>query len=154
MKLYGTRAYKSTESTELDAFKSQLFDKNRGNIEIPLFDQNVKLILDKDMLKTHAEGTLNSLNEIMNLTPNLIDSSHVYYTGTPITKRFEKYTNQATEANTAEFKNEQGQLFNISSSICFGAMQLCIDILQQHGKFNHSGDKTYGKVLNTSFRKQ
>lgn len=147
-KLYG-----NPTNSEQD-FKQMIVNKT-SDFELPLSlgDANkLQFVKNRNDIITHSTAALQALNGHMRLTPNYIDSPHVFFTGTPITTRFNIFPNVSTVINTAEFKDSEGNLFNTASSICFGSLQLCIDILCHYGEYNHSNDKTYGALLNTLFQ--
>ena len=71
---------------------------------------------------------------------------HVYFTSTPITADYEVYKNGDKSKGQNEFGFYRGSSIypfaNAGSSACFGSLQLCLDILYQHGMgsfFSHSG---------------
>lgn len=135
-------------------FKKKIIIKEEFKLPLELNAlNNSSLLNNEEIVVRHSKEAIRALGPLLKTpTGRLIDTPHVYYTGTPITTDFKIFPNCSNEINTAEFKDNNGR-FTLASSICFGSMQLCIDIMNHYGKYNHSNDKTYGAFLDTSFRK-
>jgi len=135
------------------AKKNDAVDENIYNISNVTSDDSVKIsdidVIDKDNeLLQHATSAIKACNKaatisiITHVVPTL--SSHIYYTATPIDENAKIYKNTSTKETKAEFAG-----FDDTLSLCFGSMQLCIDILKRHNRFIYEDEDTYGRILDT-----
>ena len=117
------------------------------NEETDSFLSDVDMINQLRQLQEHVACALSicdvEIPGIINNTRSYL-SSHVYYTATPIDEDAEIYVNTSTEDSIAKFSH-----FSQGRSICFGSMQLCIDILKHHNRFIYENDDTYGMILDS-----
>lgn len=117
------------------------------NEETDCFLSDVDIINQLRQLQEHVACALSicdgEISGIINNTRSYL-SSHVYYTATPIDEDAKIYVNTSTEDSIAEFSH-----FSQGRSICFGSMQLCIDILKHHNRFIYENDDTYGIILDS-----
>ena len=108
---------------------------------------SINIIGELQKLRVHAGSALSICNNHM---PGIINnrtsylSSHVYYTATPIDEEARVYDNTSKKDSVAEFSG-----FSEGLSLCFGSMQLCIDILKRHNRFAYEDDDTYSIILDS-----
>lgn len=102
----------------------------------------------KDALISHINDIIKNdlLSGFMQMGNNIQNNKHIYFTATPIDSNGTIYLNNAKALNIADFGD-----FNINRSLCFGSMQLAIDILKHHNSYPYENADTYGNVLEKIF---
>lgn len=102
----------------------------------------------KEALISHIDDIIRNdlLRGLMPMGNNFQNNKHIYFTATPIDSKGEIHSNNAKALNLADFGN-----FNINRSLCFGSMQLAIDILKHHNSYPYENADTYGNVLEKIF---
>ena len=105
-------------------------------------EQSQQHLHNSDTVRRHIQSRVNGFRPLLQQTKwkqrndMSVDVPHVHFSCTPVTEGFEVFRNadETKGQETSQFYRDGVKMTfgELNSNMCFGSLQLCIDILRQH----------------------